>query len=93
MTANRFFVQCLANFTGLAISVSSELEATTRGAGLMALVSAGHLSLDAVEGLWSGAETFTPSLANEERLALRSEWAQMIHRVEKTIPELSDVSF
>jgi glycerol kinase len=93
MTANRFFVQCLANFTGLAITVSSELEATTRGAGLMALVSAGHLSLDDVEGLWSGAETFTPALAGEERLALRREWAQMIHRVEKTIPELSDVSF
>ena len=93
MTANRFFVQCLADFTGLAVTVSSELEATTRGAGLMALASAGHLSLNDVEGLWSAAETFTPALPGEERFVLRSEWAQMIHRVEKTIPGLSDVSF
>ena len=93
MTANRFFVQCLADFTGLAVTVSSELEATTRGAGLMALASAGHLSLNDVEGLWSAAETFTPALSGEERFVLRSEWAQMIHRVEKTIPGLSDVSF
>jgi hypothetical protein len=59
----------------------------------MALASAGHLSLNDVEGLWSAAETFTPALSGEERFVLRSEWAQMIHRVEKTIPGLSDVSF
>ena len=93
MTTNRFFVQCLANFTGLAVTVSSELEATTRGAGLMALVSAGHLSLDDVERLWSPAETFTPQLSDDERATRRSAWADTVHRVEKTIPELSTISF
>jgi glycerol kinase len=43
MSANRFFVQRLADFCGRSVAVSSEREATTRGAGLMALVSAGHL--------------------------------------------------
>jgi glycerol kinase len=93
MTVNRFFVQCLSNFSGLAVTVSSELEATTRGAGLMALVSAGHLSLDDVDRLWSPAETFTPQLTNDERVALRATWADTVRRVEKTIPELSDISF
>jgi glycerol kinase len=93
MSANRFFVQCLADFTGLCVTVSSEIEATTRGAGLMALVSAGHLSLDDVERLWSPAEVFTPEISHEQRLALRNNWVQTVRRVERTIPELSDVSF
>jgi glycerol kinase len=93
MTANRFFVQCVADFTGLATTISSEREATARGAGLMALVSAGQLTLEEVEGLWSPAETFTPCLSETERLALRDVWAQTIRRVEKTIPELSAVAF
>jgi glycerol kinase len=93
MTANRFFVQCLANFTGLTVTVSSELEATTRGAGLMALVGAGHLDIDDVENLWSPAEVFSPALSNDERLKLRSTWADTVRRVEKTIPELSSIEF
>ncbi len=43
MSANRFLMQCLADFTGLRVAVSSEREATTRGAGLMALVAHGAL--------------------------------------------------
>jgi glycerol kinase len=93
MSANRFFVQCLADFTGLAVTVSTELEATTRGVGLMALVSAGHLSLDDVEALWSPAEVFTPKLTNVLRQSLRSAWAETIQRTERSIPELSDVKF
>jgi glycerol kinase len=93
MTANRFFVQCLANFTGLTVTVSSEIEATTRGAGLMALVSAGFLSLEDVERLWSPAEVFKPELANADRVALRGDWAQIVRRVEGTIPELTAVKF
>lgn len=93
MIANRFFVQCLANFTGLTVTVSSEIEATTRGAGLMALVSAGHLTLDDVERLWSPAEVFTPEISVEQRMTLRNNWAETVRRVEKTIPELSDISF
>jgi len=42
MSDNRFLVQCLADFTGLRVAVSSEREATTRGAGLMALVGTGR---------------------------------------------------
>ena len=93
MTANRFFVQCVANFTGLQVTVSSEREATTRGAGLMALVSAGFLTLDEVEGLWSPADVFLPQFTSLERSALRATWAETLKRVEKTIPELSAIAF
>jgi glycerol kinase len=93
MSANRLFVQRLADFSGHAVAVSSEREATTRGAGLMALVDAGSLTLDDVEHLWSPAYVATPSLSHDERLASRAQWLTTVQRVAGTIPELSAVSF
>ena len=93
MSANRFFVQRLADFSGRAVAVSSEREATTRGAGLMALVAAGHLTLDDVEGLWSPGYVATPSLSDDERGSARHSWRSSIERAERTIPELSGISF
>ena len=93
ITANEFFLQCFSNFTGLRVSVSTEREATTRGAGLMALVGAGHLTLDQVENLWSPSKEFTPQINDEEREALRKNWRLVVARTEKTIPELSSVQF
>jgi glycerol kinase len=93
MSANRFLVQRLADFTGIPVAVSSEREATTRGAGLMALVAHGALSVEDVEGLWTPSVVLTPSLSEEERLRSRDEWAGVVARVEKTIPELSAVEF
>jgi glycerol kinase len=93
MSANHFLVQRLADFTGLPVAVSSEREATTRGAGLMALVAHDALSVEDVEGLWTPSVVVTPSLAEDERLRLRDEWSGVVARVEKTIPELSAVEF
>ena len=93
MSANRFFVQCLADFSGLPVAVSREREATTRGAGLMALVAAGALTTDDVEQLWAPAEVFTPGLDESQRLALRQSWSEVVRRVERTIPALSAVEF
>jgi glycerol kinase len=93
MSANRFLVQRLADFTGLPVAVSSEREATTKGAGLMALVAHGALSVEDVEGLWSPSAVQTPSLSDDERRRSRDEWAGVVARVERTIPELSAVEF
>lgn len=93
MSANRFFVQCLANFTGLEVTLSNELEATTRGAGLMALAGAGHLTLEQIELLWSPAEVFRPQCSDEARRSLRAAWSETMSRVEATIPELSSIRF
>jgi glycerol kinase len=93
MSANEFFIQRLADFSGHTVTVSSEREATTRGVGLMALVSAGHLTLEDVEELWSPALVATPSLAESDRLAVRENWRDIVRRAERTIPELSEVAF
>jgi glycerol kinase len=93
MSANGFLVQRLADFTGLRVAVSSEREATTRGAGLMALVEHGELTIEDVEALWSPSQVMAPSLTDEERARRRDEWAAVVTRVERTIPELSSVEF
>jgi glycerol kinase len=93
MSANRFFVQRLADFSGHSVAVSSEREATTRGAGLMALVSAGHLALSDVETLWSPGFVATPSIDDSAREEARSHWLRTVERAARTIPELSAVSF
>jgi glycerol kinase len=93
MTANDVFLQALADASGRRVAVSPEREATTRGAGLMALVGAGHLGLGDVESLWQPARVLEPSLSDDERLARRAEWAQALERAGGTIPALSEIHF
>jgi glycerol kinase len=93
MSANGFLMRSLADFTGLRVAVSNEREATTRGAGLMALVGHGALSVEDVENLWSPAHVVSPSFDAARRTRVRQVWATVIARVEKTIPELSAVEF
>jgi len=93
MSANVFLLQCVADFSGVRVAVSPEREATTRGAGLMALVARGHLSTNDVERLWHPREEFLPQLSDDERSQRRATWRAMIARAERTIPELSTVKF
>jgi glycerol kinase len=93
MTANRFLLQSLADSAGCRVAVSAEREATTRGAWLMALVGAGHLTIDDVEGLWHPAEVFEPRATAGERTARRGAWRASVDRVRATIPELSAIEF
>jgi glycerol kinase len=93
MSANGFFVQCLADYAGVNVIVSSEREATTRGAGLMALVGAGALTLEQVAQLDTSASVVSPQLDAAQRITLREIWATMIGRAARTIPDLSNVTF
>jgi glycerol kinase len=93
MSANDTFVAALANATGCVISVSPEREATTRGAGLMALVAAGALSEADVASLWHPTRHFEPTRSLNERASARASWARSVERARATIPELSAVSF
>ena len=93
MTANRTFLSLLAEATGLPIAVSPEREATTRGAGLMALVGAGHLGVGDVESLWRPAHVVEPTMSEDERVARRIEWARAVERAAATIPALSEIRF
>ena len=93
MTANQTFLSLLAEATGLAIAVSPEREATTRGAGLLALVGAGHLSVEDVENLWHPTRVVEPTTSDDERLARRRDWAKAVERAGATIPALSEIRF
>jgi glycerol kinase len=93
MSANKFLIQRLADFSGCDVAVSSQREATTQGAGLMALVGAGHLTLSDVDALWTPAWVASPSISDDERNATRATWRSMVERSKRIVPELSAVSF
>jgi glycerol kinase len=93
MSANGFLLQTLADVSGCVVDRSPEREATTRGAGLMALVSVGALTVSDVEHMWQPDVCFEPSTSDDERLASRETWANVVHRAEATLPDLSSVSF
>jgi glycerol kinase len=93
MSANSFLVQSLADHSGCVVTVSPEREATTRGAGLMALVGASALNLSDVASMWSPQRRVEPQISDDERSERRAQWATVVSRAEKTIPELSSVSF
>jgi glycerol kinase len=93
MSANSFLCQALADYSGSVVSVSPEREATTRGAGLMALVSADALTLEDVEASWRPVLHYEPTLNDDERRTVRANWADVVSRAEGTIPDLSSVSF
>ncbi len=93
MSVNRFFVQRFADLCGRDVAVSAEVEATTRGAGLMALVGVGHLTLADVAKLSGVAYVATPRWSLDERAQRRDQWRQHVERTRGTIPELSSVSF
>ena len=93
MVANGLFTQRLADYAGRPVAVSSEREATARGAGLMALVSAGHLTLDDVEQLWHPSHVMEPQLSDVQRSSDRDRWSETLGRAARAIPDFSDVTF
>ncbi len=93
MTANQTFLTLLADATGLPIAVSPEREATTRGAGLMALVGAGHLRVEDVEYMWHPTHVIEPTASDGVRAARRADWANAVERAAGTIPALSGIRF
>jgi len=93
MSQNTFMMQTLANYSNRPVSLSSENEATTRGAGLMALVAAGALTLNDVEALWHPRITLEPHGSTDQRSNERAAWLRARHNAERTVPDLSSVSF
>ncbi|MDA8314551.1 MAG: FGGY-family carbohydrate kinase [Actinomycetota bacterium] len=94
MSANRVFVQALADACGRPVELSRELEATTLGAGLLAGVALGTLG-----GTEEIADAYRPKGVVEPRLSepthreLRGRWLEARERAARTIPELSGIEF
>lgn len=94
MSANPVFVQALADACGRPVELSPELEATTRGAGILAGLAAGTWeSMDAVAEAYHPRSTVPPRLSESDRQALRARWLDARDRATRTIPELSGIEF
>jgi glycerol kinase len=89
MSANRTFVQALANAVGRPIETSAVTEATTLGAAYLAGVGV---------GTWSNLEQATAELqpravVEPTRRLDRARWLEARERALRTVPELSDLDF
>jgi glycerol kinase len=87
MSDNPTFVQAVADATQRPVEISPARDATTRGAGLLALVGLG--AFGAVEGL---ADTWQPRMRVEPQRRLdRDRWRDACARACRWIPELSSI--
>ena len=90
MSANRVFVQALADACGRPVEVSRELEATTLGAAYLAgLETQVWRDLDEVAEDWSPKEIVEPS----GRDPRRDRWKDALERAGKWYPDLSGIKF
>jgi glycerol kinase len=94
MSANDVFTQALADACGRPVEISPVLEATTLGAAYLAGMAVGTWSGEAdLAAAWSPARTATPGVDEDRRASARARWAEARQRAERTIPELSALSF
>jgi glycerol kinase len=90
MSANRVFVQALADACARPVEVSPELEATTLGAGLLAgLATGAWTDLGDVAATWTPRAVVEPS----GRPAERDRWRRATERAGQWYPELSALNF
>jgi glycerol kinase len=90
MTANRVFLQALADACARPVEVSPQLEATTLGAGFLAGLATGvWKDLDDVAATWSPRAVIEPSGRPQER----DRWRQATARAAGWYPELSALQF
>jgi glycerol kinase len=89
MSANRTFVQALADASQRPVEVSPVTEATTLGAAFLAGLATGTWSsLDDVAATWAPARTVDPGAPTD-----RTRWAEAVRRASAWIPELSGLDF
>ncbi|MGH9091887.1 MAG: FGGY family carbohydrate kinase [Acidimicrobiales bacterium] len=94
MSANGVFVDALAEALGRPVVLSSEIEATTRGAGFLAGLAVGTWrDEDEVAGACPPRRTVEPRGADTERSAARERWLAARERALATVPELSGIAF
>ena len=89
MSANRVFVQALADACQRPVEVSPVLEATTLGAAFLAGMAVGiWADEDEVEATWSPRATVEPGGTTDRR-----RWHEACERARGWIPELSALDF
>jgi glycerol kinase len=90
MTANRVFLQALADACDRPVEVSPQLEATTLGAGFLAgLATGAWKDLDEISATWKPRTVVEPS----GRPANRDRWRHATEQAAGWYPELSAIQF
>lgn len=82
VSRNRFFAQHLADVSGLEVVRPREVEATARGAFLLAGIGAGlYQSVEALPEIEpDGTDRFLPTVGEEQRSRLRATWRRAVER-------------
>jgi glycerol kinase len=94
MSANDVFVRALTEAIGRPVEISPVLEATTRGAGLLAGVAIGtYSSTEELATTFAPRRIVEPRGSAPERESARGRWLEARAKAEATIPELSGISF
>jgi glycerol kinase len=94
MSTNEVFVAALAEALDRPIEISRQREATTLGAGYLAGIAKGIWRDEAdVSAAWEPGNVVEPSQDEVARRAARDRFLEARARAERTIPELSGVSF
>ena len=89
MSANRTFVQAVANATGRPVDVAPVTEATTLGAAFLAGIAVGTWS-----GFDDAAAAYTPSASVEPTGTTdRARWKEAVARARQWYPDLSALDF
>ncbi|NNN22338.1 MAG: hypothetical protein HKL80_10110 [Acidimicrobiales bacterium] len=89
MSANKTFVQALANACQRPVEVSKEREATTIGAAFLGAIHLGwYGGMDEISSNWSPKEVIEPNAPSR-----RERWLEARSKSLKTIPELSAITF
>jgi glycerol kinase len=89
MSANRTFVQALADATGRPVEVSPVLEATTLGAAFLAGLAVGTWSsFEDIAATWRPKEVI-----DAKRRPDRDRWRRAVERARAWLPDLSALDF
>ena len=82
MVKNRWFLQVLADLTGIPTVTSHTAETTAKGAALLAGLQIGRFrDLQELGSVWKIAENYTPSLPKASRETYYSRWLDAVARV------------
>jgi glycerol kinase len=94
MSANPVFTAALADACGRPIELAPEVEATTRGAGMLAGLAVGMWrDSDEVADAYRPRAVIEPTLDDAGRESRRARWLEARSRSERTLPDLSGIDF
>ncbi len=94
MSANDVFLQALADAVDRPIEISPVLEATTLGAGALAGMAVGLWDDEQdLASTWQPRAIFEPHEDSSVRVAARERFLEARRRSERTLPDLSGISF